>query len=55
MSKAAALRQSWGNKPCNHPDWDREYYLGTNTGDKICTSCGREVDFDTTGKPIPST
>jgi hypothetical protein len=54
MHKAWQLRQKWGNKPCDHPSWAREYYLGTNTGDKVCTQCGRDVDFDSNGRPIPS-
>jgi hypothetical protein len=27
---------------CEHPRFEREFYLGSDTGDKICTSC-REV------------
>ena len=53
-TKAAKLRDRWGDKPCDHPGWDREYYLGASTGDDICTSCGRVVDFDDDHKPIPS-
>lgn len=22
------------------PSWTGEYYLGSNTGDKVCTTCG---------------
>ena len=43
MSKAKALREAWerkGNPPCAHPDLDREYDLGGNTGDYVCTTCG---------------
>ena len=43
MRKAAALRDAWarkGNPPCEHPDLDREYDLGSNTGDYVCTVCG---------------
>ena len=38
--KAAELRQAWGNKRCNHPDFDKEYYLGAQTGDYVCVQCG---------------
>jgi hypothetical protein len=38
--RAEALRREWGDKPCEHPDFDREYYLGTETGDYVCTRCG---------------
>jgi len=41
MKKAQRLRTAWGDKPCDHPDYDRENYLGADTGDKVCTQCGR--------------
>lgn len=40
MSEAERLRQEWGDKPCSHPKVEREYYLGTDTGDYDCTTCG---------------
>ena len=43
IEEAAALRRAWkakGNPPCEHPEVDREYYLGANTGDHVCTTCG---------------
>jgi len=40
MKKAAELRGKWGNKPCDHPSLDKEYELGTATGDYVCTKCG---------------
>lgn len=43
MNEANELRKRWeemGNKPCNHPSKTKEYYLGTATGDYICTKCG---------------
>lgn len=39
--KAAALRQSWGDKPCDHPGFDKEYYLGAQSGDYVCVQCGK--------------
>ena len=42
-SDAAYLRQVWaakGNPPCNHPATEKEYVLGSDTGDRVCTTCG---------------
>lgn len=41
-SEAKQLRKDWGKKECNHPFFAKEYYLGTQTGDHICTVCGAE-------------
>ena len=30
--RAEALRQEWGDKPCDHPEFAREYDLGERTG-----------------------
>jgi hypothetical protein len=41
---ARQLREEWarkGNSPCDHPELDKEYYLGSGTGDYVCTTCGR--------------
>ena len=38
--RADALRRLWGNKPCDHPRVEREYYLSADTGDYVCTQCG---------------
>ena len=40
--KAKRIREKWGDKPCNHPKLDKEYYLGAHTMDYVCTTCGRE-------------
>lgn len=40
MDKAIELRKAWGNKLCSHPNFDKEYYLGADTGDYVCTTCG---------------
>lgn len=39
--KADEIRKEWGDKECDHPEFDKEYYLGAQTGDYICTQCGR--------------
>lgn len=41
MKEAAALRKSWGDRPCSHPTLDKEYHLGAQTGDVVCTTCGQ--------------
>ena len=38
--KAMKLEEDWGNKPCSHPSFQKEYYLSSQTGDYICTQCG---------------
>jgi hypothetical protein len=38
MEQAKGLRNRWkeqGSQPCDHPELDREYYLDSNTGDKV--------------------
>jgi hypothetical protein len=40
--EAARLRTEWGDKPCDHNRVEREYYLGVQTGDWICATCGEE-------------
>jgi len=42
--KARELRERWqskGNPKCSHPELDKEYYLGAQTGDYVCTTCGK--------------
>ena len=43
--RAEALRQEWGDKPCDHPEFAREYDLGERTGRYVCTQCGTPVSF----------
>ncbi|TDP32324.1 hypothetical protein DFR75_106114 [Nocardia ignorata] len=43
MEEAAQIRQRWeaaGKPECDSHTLVREYYLGTATGDKVCTKCG---------------
>lgn len=40
--EAERLAQEWGDKPCSHPHLGREYYLGSGTGDYVCTTCGSD-------------
>lgn len=43
--KAVELQQMWGDKPCDHPAFSREYDLGERTGNYCCTQCGAAVTF----------
>jgi len=43
IKKGEQLRKEWaekGNPPCDHLVLDKEYHLGADTGDLICTTCG---------------
>jgi hypothetical protein len=43
--KAKRLRDDWAAKdspPCDHPQLAKEYVLGAQTGDKVCTTCGED-------------
>lgn len=40
--KAKYLREDWGDKPCEHPSFEKEYYLGADTSDFVCSTCGAE-------------
>lgn len=42
--QARRLREAWaaqGDPPCSHPKRDKEYDLGGDTGDLVCTRCGK--------------
>jgi DNA-directed RNA polymerase subunit RPC12/RpoP len=43
--RAAALREEWGDKPCEHSTLAKEYAEGERTGDYVCTQCGAKVTF----------
>lgn len=46
MDEARRLEEKWaakGSPPCSHPSTEKELYLGTRTGDKVCTTCGAVV------------
>lgn len=43
-SEAEQLQKEWaakGSPPCDHPSLEREFYLGSRTGDKVCRTCGK--------------
>jgi transposase-like protein len=39
---AQKVKESWGNKPCNHPHIEKEYYVGAFLINYVCTQCGKE-------------
>lgn len=46
MEEAQRLQREWagkGNPPCAHEVASKEYYLGTQTGDRVCHTCGQVV------------
>jgi len=34
--------EAWGNKPCDHPSFEKVYYTGAFLTVYCCTSCGQE-------------
>ncbi len=40
-SEAKALKESWGDKPCDHPSFADKYLFGSKTGDFVCEQCGQ--------------
>ena len=43
--KAVELQKAWGDRPCDHPAFSREYDQGERTGNYCCTQCGASVTF----------
>ena len=39
---AQKVKESWGDKPCDHPHIEREYYSGAFLTNYICVQCGKE-------------
>lgn len=44
-TKAAELQRTWGDKPCDHPSFSREYDMGERTGNYRCAQCGAPISF----------
>jgi len=41
--RAEELQEKWlkrGSPQCSHEHIEKEYYLGSDTGDYVCTTCG---------------
>lgn len=46
QKQAQTLREAWGDRPCSHPAFSREYdQAGERTGNYFCTQCGANVSF----------
>ncbi len=43
--KGVELQQQWGDRPCGHPGFSREYEDGERTGNYRCTQCGAPLTF----------
>jgi hypothetical protein len=39
---AQKVKDFWGNKPCDHPHLEKEYYVGAFLVNYVCTRCGKE-------------
>jgi len=39
---AQKVKESWGNKQCDHPHLEKEYYVGAFLINWVCTQCGKE-------------
>ena len=39
---AQKIQAAWGDKPCDHPNIEREHYAGAFLTNYICTQCGQE-------------
>jgi hypothetical protein len=39
---AQKIKASWGMKPCDHPCFEKEYYVGAFLVNYVCTQCGQE-------------
>jgi hypothetical protein len=38
-------KETWGDKPCNHPHLEKEYYVGAFLINYVCTQCGKEFSI----------
>jgi len=43
--KAQELRAAWGDRPCPHPSFAKEYDMGERTGNFVCVQCGTVFSF----------
>jgi hypothetical protein len=38
-------KEAWGDKPCDHPHIEKEYYVGAFLINYVCTQCGKEFSI----------
>lgn len=48
--RALELQAAWGDQPCPHPAFAKEYDQGARTGNFVCTQCGAILDFREKGR-----
>jgi hypothetical protein len=41
-NEAQKVKELWGDKPCDHPHLEREFYVGAFLLNYVCTRCGKE-------------
>jgi hypothetical protein len=41
LNEARELQRMRRGIPCKHHEIEKEYHLGTDTGDYVCTTCGQ--------------
>ena len=46
FDKAEQIEKEWGDKPCSHPNIEKEYSPFGHTGDYRCTQCGKTFTKD---------
>jgi len=39
---AQEVKEKWGDKPCDHPHLEKEYYTGAFLTNYVLTQCGKE-------------
>jgi hypothetical protein len=39
---AQKVKEAWGEKPCLHPEIEKEYYTGAYLVNYVCVQCGKE-------------
>jgi hypothetical protein len=44
-STAQKVKKEWGDKPCDHPHIEREYYSGAFLTNYVCVECGMEFSI----------
>jgi len=42
---AQKIKMEWGEKPCDHPHLEREYYSGAFLTNYVCVECGTEFSI----------
>jgi hypothetical protein len=48
--RAHELQREWGDRPCTHPAFAKEYDQGVRTGNFVCTQCGTILGFREKGR-----